>query len=799
MSERLTLDEKVFCAHCGEECDDDEIRIQEEHFCCLGCKAVFELLKDPQLNVHFEKSRARKNSSSLGQTQYDFLDEDSFQEKLIRFKDERQSQVVFSLPGIHCSSCIYLLEHLNKMAPAVLSSKVNFPTKTVSITFDHKSLSLKSLASLLAHLGYPPNISLSNEDNAGRSKKKNNLAVKIAVAGFCFGNAMLMSMPEYLDHNFLLSDDFKSIFSWINLALAFPVVLFSGQDYFQRAWVGIKHNTLNIDVPISLGILTLFIRSLYEIISQTGMGYVDSLSGLVFLLLIGKWYQGKTYSALSFERDYKSYFPVSVTCLEGGNEVPKAISELRKNDLVVIHNNELIPADGQLVEGACRLDYSFVSGEVDPRLVNVGEKVFAGGRQKGPQIVVKLSHEVRTSELVSLWNNNVFKKGRPMLHLWVDRISKYFTAVVLLVALLTGLYWWISNPAIVWNAVTAVLIIACPCALALVLPFTYGHALRIFGRHGLYLKNAEVISELSEIKEIVFDKTGTLTEPISTVRFHGIDLTEIEQILLRSALDNSSHPLSRQILLDLPNFAKVPIDAFEEIIGKGFFSQIGDHVIKVGSAEWVGAASLNYGESNVHIFVDGYKGYFTMSSSYRPEIFETVSSLRPQYKTHVLSGDNANQKPILSPYFDELAFEKRPKEKLEYIGAHTSNALMVGDGLNDAGALKSARVGLAVAENIHQFSPACDGIISADRLVSLPLFLQLLKRTKAIIFVAFGLSFLYNIVGLYFAITGQLTPLISAVLMPISSVTVVGFVTLAVIYFGRPLSDHKPSENKSRT
>jgi Cu+-exporting ATPase len=378
----------------------------------------------------------------------------------------------------------------------------------------------------------------------------------------------------------------------------------------------------------------------------------------------------------------------------------------------------------------------------------------------------------------------------------VNVVSKYFTIIILAIAIISFLIWVSTDINLAFSAFTAVLIIACPCALALSTPFTLGNTLRIFGFRKLYVKNADVIELLAKVDTIVFDKTGTLTEAKGAeIEFIGEQLTEDEKSLILSSVINSSHPLSKSIAQHLRNFERINPDSFEEIFGSGINSKFGSNELKIGSAEFIDVdnnKSFSPLATKVYISFNGIvKGYFSFKNKYRENLSEMSEHLKENYHISVLSGDNSNEESNLKKIFGEdaeLKFNQSPFDKLNHIKKIQSKnhkVLMIGDGLNDAGALKQSDVGISISEDINNFSPACDGIMESKSFNKLKDFIKFSRTSKKIIILSFIISFLYNLIGLFFAVQGLLSPVIAAILMPISSISVVVFTTLSTNFMAK--------------
>lgn len=792
MQENTILTENQ-CYHCGENCKEDAVHLSEKAFCCTGCKLVYELLLENDLCNYYDLQSAPGKTQTLFGDRYAYLEQSYITEKLILYKEGNTTHVQFHIPAMHCASCIWLLEHLNRLDAGIISSKTNFIQKELHLTFDHTKTSLRRIVEKLHEIAYPPELNLKELEKGDKKKTSKSRIYKIGIAGFVFGNIMLLSFPEYFADGVYEGEDFHRIFGYLNLVLSLPVFFYSASEFLESALRSFRQKAINIDVPIAIGIVAMFSRSAYEIISDAGPGYFDSMTGLIFFMLIGRNFQSKTYEWLSFERDYKSYFPIAVTRLKGTKKEVVTIQEVKPNDRLFIRNQEIIPADVLLISEGAQVDYSFVTGESRPVSCQQGERIFAGARLVGSPVEVLVQKDVSHSYITQLWNQSSGKHElKSKYALLTENISKWFVIVTIIIATLSLLYWYPTDPSRAMLAFTSVLVIACACALALSAPFTFGNMIRILGKRGIYLKNTQVIERLSTIDNIVFDKTGTLTSAENYhVEYDGITLSKAIREKISALANASSHPFSRI----LSKYLSEPQQQFylshlKEESGKGISGNIDGVNIQLGSWSYLGVpqdSSISKKTSEVGVSIDRkFYGTFRFNTAYRNSSASLLQELKKDgYQISIVSGDYNFEQSHLQKILNQnegLMFEQKPVDKLNAIKEmqrRGKKVMMVGDGLNDAGALIQSEVGLAISEDINNFTPGSDGIILSKNFGQIRSLLRYAKAGHRIILVSFVISILYNLVGLWFAVQGTLSPVIAAILMPISTSSLVVYTVLA--------------------
>lgn len=791
------------CFHCGEPVEETGHSKDGKEFCCNGCLMAYQLIRSAGLDFFYDSENnpdLKRKKIEIESGKFDYLDNPDIASRIIKYEQGSLKQIWLDLPDIHCASCLRVLENLHRFNSGVVKVNVNFERKSAHILFNAEVIGLKELVKLLATIGYEPRLTLEEYTEGKKAKGSMDLVYKLGVAGFCFGNIMLLSLPDYLAGSREIEANLGEWFKYLSLILSLPVFFYSSNAFFRPAMAGLKRGYVNMDAPVSLAILATFVRSVVDVLFGFGTGYFDSMSGIVFFMLIGRYLQSRTHSSLSFDRDFRSYFPIAIDTLIKGEFIPKALPELKTGDIVRIRPGEIIPADAMVLEGEGRIDYSFVTGESSIIKVEKGEKVYSGGRQTRSLLTICLSHEVEQSYLTSLWNKETFKeKSKARLERF-DRIGRDFTWGVIAVAIIAAIYWAFNDPSKSLDAFTAVLIIACPCALLVTVAYTHGHILGVLSRNNFYLRDSGVLATLAKPGAIVWDKTGTLTSQQKfKTRFHGRSLHTEEKRAIASLADLSMHPLSRMLVSHLKNGKLNEVRDFEENPGNGISGRSGKDFFILGSRTFVSAeGSFDKEEkegSRVYVSKNGdYLGYFEMNHEYRSGILESLKKLKKAARTIILSGDNPSEETYLKNELGsevEMRFNQLPSEKLKFMAElkkNHKNTLMIGDGLNDAGALSQSDFGLAVTDQLNNFTPASDGIIQGDQLSRLPDFVALAQKGQKLIAAVFTYSAIYNLAGIYFAVRAELSPMIAAIIMPLSSISIILITFAGVYYFSKKLN-----------
>ena len=739
------------CAFCEQPIDGSAVVNRRDRlFCCAGCATAHDMLS---------------GDSGYGPapellSKYEHLVVATAAEGFQRYSSTAALWEV-SLPAIHCTSCLILLERMPEWLEGVTDVRVSFSAKRATVHFNPELVSISVVAAWLDFVGYPPSLITAKRQHSSE-------VMKLGIAGFAMGNAMMSAFPEYFGLDAQGHSELLILFRYSTAFFATVSLIIAGRFYLESAWKAIRGRTWSLDIPIAIGMTALWGWSSVLLVQGTSGGYFDSLSGLIFFLLLGKFLQRRTYAAFSFERTVNDFLPLSVFCVNRGQFV--RLGDLQEGDTIELAKGGIVPAEVHALSDV-EIDYSFITGESQLVAVKAGDTLMVGGKILSEGLRATVAKKAQSTSVEQLWKDDAPDTG------WVSsKMTAWFTLTVIALAIVGGLVWWDIDPTRAIEISVSVLIIACPCALSLAAPFAYGTAAGVLSKYGIFLKSGRGVEELAKTKHIAWDKTGTLTGQniAGDLELHRREWSgELASIVARSA-----HPIAVGIRRALDaEILPEAITQWREVSGEGI------HARDIHGRTWFVGSGAGCGRpaGPTYAVCDGtLVALYRPSAAYRTEltlVFRELENLGITH--HLVSGDAPRELPQEwhASFADRIHFERSPEQKAQLI-TPLENCLFIGDGLNDIDAMKSAAIGLAVVEGKLGYFPKSDGILFADQLHQFTHVLRYSKRMVATVKAAYILSLIYNITGVVLALLGHLSPVIAAVLMPLSSISVVLFVVL---------------------
>jgi heavy metal translocating P-type ATPase len=777
------------CSHCGEKIvipSKLKLKNEEYLFCCNGCKTVFEILHDKGFQEYY---RLKKTSDSISnpvvisEEKYLYLDDKDFLSKYTKQINNTHT-MKFYLEGIHCVACLWLIEKLPEFIPGVLSSELNMSKSTCTVT-TLENVNFSDVAKQFEMLGYKPHPVLETSEIEALAKKEDRkMLIKIAVAFASAGNIMLLAISLYagLEEHYL-----KEYFRWLNFYLSLPVLLYSATPFYHSAFTAVKNRKISIDIPIVVAIILVTIAGVISLFQGTDHLYFDSITVLVFLLLFARYVlkkaQQKSLSATEVSSFFANQFATRINSETGIEEVVHA-KFLNKLEKIIVRPGQNIPVDGLVLEGDSNINSSLLTGESLPEKVTKGSYVYSGTINLDKNLIVQVLNTPEESRLGKIlesvesgWNQ------KADIVEFSDRIARYLVYTVfslsIIIIFIMGFYdQWAEG---MIRALTLI-IITCPCALGLTTPLALTLTLGRLAKVGIIIKNEKVIEKLTKAKRIFLDKTGTLTYgSFQVVHFKSNQQIKNFEDIIFALESRSKHPIAKSITQYLEKkyyeqniqFQNISIDNFKEIPGIGVYGEVAGVTYEIKASD----LSNNQTTTNVGIYQNAaLVGEIQLRDEIRLDAKKSVDLLKKFHlKPMIISGDNqltVNEvAKVLDIPFENAKGRVSPEEKNSIIQSH-DKSVMVGDGANDAIALSSAFVGIAVHGSVDIALRAADVYISKSGVRHVLDLLTAANETMRVIRRNLVFSLVYNIIGTACALLGLITPLFAAILMPLSSLTV---------------------------
>ena len=798
----------VSCSHCRLPVPAFRVRPDsQEQFCCSGCQAVYTIIQQNNLGYYYElqeniPSGGIPAAIAEGKQEYQYLDSFDFQQLHLRRWEEngvKLSSTEFFLEGMHCAACVWLLEKLPQLLPGVVRVRADLSRAIIEVEYLENQRQLSEIAAALTKYGYRPHPYRGANHKLLRRQAERKLLSALAIAGACFGNVMLMAICLY--SGMLGGEDgpYRDLFRWSSMILSVPAVFWSAQLFYRRAYGALKIGRIHLDVPISIGLLVAFFGSSYHTIIGRGEIYFDSVNVIIFLLLISRFLQFRAHSKASEKAELLfSLLPVEAHLCTPEGVVDLAIEQLVPDQQIEVRPGETVPVDGEILRGETLLDCSVLTGESEPIQVGAGQVVHAGMINSSSPIIIKVQstgEKTRIGRLAQL-ASDIQRSKPPVLHL-VDRLSKWFVLIVLTLALVGAILGSQHSYAEGFERFLALLLISCPCALGMATPLALSVAMGNAARVGIHLRNTGAIELASKIRTLIFDKSGTLTQGKFKLRKWWGDRELAGAIL--AIEQHSSHVIARSIAKELATLVEQPprAEQITEKAGRGISGTVNQDLIAIGNLSFMTEQKLslsdevreqiqaveNEGLTAIIVAKNGrIEALLGLGDQLQEGAQEVISKLSGNgYASYIFSGDSlaaVNKSAALLQIPADHAFaELSPEDKLKLISEFEEGGratLMFGDGVNDAAALARASVGIAVHGGAEASFLVADGFFSRPDLRLVTRFLDGAKNSMRTVYLGLGLSAVANVTGCFLAVSGSITPLVAALLMPISSLLVVG-------------------------
>ncbi len=782
------------CAHCGLPVPaglvvDDTA----EQFCCAGCRTVFEILHAHGLDQYYRFAEKREAPVRASGRSYDEFDHPTFHDLYVRPRPGGLAEVELYLEGVHCGSCVWLVERVPLIVDGVAGVELEIRRSRARVVWNPAAVSLSRVARALDSLGYRPHPFRGVQRDAMRRREDRDMLVRIGVAGAVAVNVMLAALALYSGGG--MEREYERFFRWISFAVVTPAMIWPARVFFAGAWSALRTRTLHMDVPIAVGLAAGYVRGAINTVQDTGPIYFDGLATLTFALLVGRYLQQRGQRAATDGAELLySLTPSTARVVEADGDARELPAEaLTPGMLLDVRPGETIAADGIVAEGRSQLDLSLLTGESRPVSAAEGEPVYAGTLNLSSPLRVRVEQTGEESRIAKILRqvDESARRRAPIVET-ANRLAAYFVAAVLVVAVATFLVWQRIDPSRAVDNAIALLVVTCPCALALSTPLAVSVAIGRAARAGIFIKGGDALERLARPGRLFLDKTGTITEArMAVVSWDGPEW--VKPLALALEMD-SSHPIAAAFRAAWPDIVAPRAEETTHVAGGGIVGIVNGHSVVVGSPRFVRRHTRDAGEScawrhevdrsltPVLVAVDGaVVAAAGIGDPIRDDARAAVARLREiGWTVSILSGDArsvvTSAGRALGIADDACVGGASPEDKLGAIEAATRDGgpvVMVGDGVNDAAAIAAASVGVGVHGGAEACLSTADVYLTKPGLAPLVELIAGAEHTMRVIRRNIAFSLIYNVIGAGLAVSGVLTPLVAAVLMPASSLTVI--------------------------